>query len=141
MFLYKLFPIENRPNFRFLGTPESQIKKKYLFSRSLLWQCTSAYQNLKGWLSQKCELFSFIRCPYDNNFRPISLGDLNIILVARNIFFRKLPQKLWSSCFLKIFENTAFGHVTEVPVITIKVLVIQFSWNRSLENYENYRKS
>ena len=61
-------------------------------------------------------LLSFKRCPYDNDSLPISLGDLNIILGAWNGFSGKCHE----SCdrffsYIKIFENTAFGHVTEMP--------------------------
>ena len=53
-------------------------------------------------------LLSFKSCPYDNNTWPISLVDLNIILGAWNGFSGKRRK-----C-TKIFENTAFDHVTKV---------------------------
>ena len=53
----------------------------------------------------------FKRCPYSNDFWPISLGDLNIILGAWN-GFSSIVIGLCSQ--IKIFENT-FGHVTEMP--------------------------
>ena len=64
-------------------------------------------------------LLSFKRCPYDNDFRPISLGDLNIVLGAWNDFFSEITAKVATGSFsqIKIFENTAFGLVTEVPFI------------------------
>ena len=61
-------------------------------------------------------LLSFKRSPYDNNFCPISLGDLNVILGAWNGFAGNCCESCDQLFFqIKIFENTAFGHVTEFP--------------------------
>ena len=50
-----------------------------------------------------CNLMFFERCPYDNDFWPISLEYLKIVLGAWNVFFfRELPRKLRSACFLKL---------------------------------------
>ena len=49
-----------------------------------------------------CNLMFFERCPYDNDFWPISLEYLKIVLGAWNVFFWKLLRKLWSACFLKL---------------------------------------
>ena len=46
-------------------------------------------------------LLSFKRCPYDNDYWPISLEDLNIILGARNGFSGKCHK----SCDRLFFLN------------------------------------
>ena len=62
-------------------------------------------------------ILSFKRCLFDNDFWPISLSDLNVILGAWNGFsgyYRESCDRLF---FLKIFfEYTAFGHMTEMPI-------------------------
>ena len=60
-------------------------------------------------------LLYFERCPYDNDFWPISLGDLNLILGAWN--GQEIAAKVAIGFFpsTKVFENTVFGYVTEVP--------------------------
>ena len=62
------------------------------------------------------DLLSFKRFSYDNDFRPINLEDLNIILGVWNGFQENAAKVV--ICFfseIKIFENIAFGHVTEEP--------------------------
>ena len=80
----------------------------------------------ESWASEKCELrllnlLSFKICSYGSDFWPISSGDLNKILGAWNGFLANCRKfAIGFSSWIKIFENTVFGHVTEVP-ITSKV--------------------
>ena len=63
-------------------------------------------------------LLSLKRCPYDSDFPPISLGDLNMVLGAWNAFsgnYRESCDRFFFS-EIKIFENMAFGRVTELPI-------------------------
>ena len=93
IFLYKLFPIENRPNFWFLGGPRSKIMKKYLFlSIYVFFGAESPRTNtwkIGSLKNVNFNLLSFKRCPYDNDSWPSSLGDLNVILGAWNDFSGK----------------------------------------------------
>ena len=86
--VYKLFPIENRPNFWFLGGRRSKIEEIPVFvDLSFLWWWTSTYQNPKGWLSQKCELQSF--CLSKGAHMATTSGQ-SAWRILRSTFFLKL---------------------------------------------------
>ena len=61
-------------------------------------------------------LLLFKRSSYYNDFWPITLRALNIILGAWNGFSGNCPESCHLLFFLNYaFENTAFGHLTEMP--------------------------
>ena len=70
---------------------------------SVLWWWTSLYQNLTvGPLKNvNFNLLSFKRCPYDNDFWPISLRNLNVILGAWNGFSGNYRESCDRLFFLK----------------------------------------
>ena len=105
IFLYKLFPIENRPNFWFWAGQGLKLWRNTCFC----WFKSSLALNFhvytKTWKVGSLEnvnfnLLSFKRCPYDDSW-PISLGDLNIILGAWNGFSGKCRE----SCDRLFFLN------------------------------------
>ena len=86
---------------------------------NVLWWGTSTYQNLKGWLSQKGKLKSFVfqKVRIWQPFLDNQLGGCEYNFRCLKWFFIQLPRML-RSAFLsktKIFENMAFDHVNEVP--------------------------
>ena len=71
---------------------------------SLLWRWTSTYQAPKGWVSQKCELQSFVfqKVPIWQWLQANQLGRFEYNFRCLKWFFRKLSRKLRSAFFLKL---------------------------------------
>ena len=80
-------------------------------------------------------LLLFKRSSYYNDFWPITLRALNIILGAWNGFSGNCPESCHLLFFLNYaFENTAFGHLTEIPTKcwckeNIHLVFLSFTWN------------
>ena len=74
------------------------------FNLSLLWPRHSTYQNLKGWLSQKCELQSFVFQKVSIWQQPLAnqLGGFEYNFRCLKRFFRKVQRKLRSAFSLKL---------------------------------------